>query len=146
MRTWTRIVPLSAIVWAAAAHAPRPGGGPRLGGIAAAPNASRHARALLGPIARQPDIDLGPSCPRGARLLRLPAIAIIGLAAPVAGVAALVSEHRMRAAVGALVGGTAYAAGVTVWLGVRRDCHAGQAFAYAATPLPAIAGAMIGAR
>jgi hypothetical protein len=130
----------------ASAGAQRPGGGPRVGGVAAAPNASRRTPMPIVPVVRQPDVDSAPSCPRGARLLRLPAIAVVGLAAPVAGIAALVSEHRTRAAVGALAGGTAYATGVTLWLGARRDCHAGQALAYAATPLPAIAGAMIGAR
>ena len=133
---------LVGLPWTQAA-AQRPGGGPRIGGVAAAPNV---ARRDVGRVVVQPEVDSGPSCPRGARLLRLPAIAVVGLAAPVAGIAALVSEHRTRAAVGALAGGTAYAAGVTLWLGARRDCHAGQALAYAATPLPAIAGAMIGAR
>ena len=98
-------------------------------------------------VIRQPDVDSEPSsCPHGARLLRFPAIAVVGLAAPVAGIAALISDHPLRAASGAMIGGAGYAAGVTLWLATRRECHAGQAFAYVATPVPAIAGAWVGSR
>jgi len=120
--------------------------GPRIDAVALLRGGA--ARPDTIPVARRPadpddadEVDDGPSCPRGARLLRLPILSVVGLAAPVAGISALVAHRRMRAASGAMIGGAGYATGVTMWLGVRRDCHAGQALAFAGTPLAAIVGA-----
>lgn len=119
--------------------------GPRRDVTTAAAHRVRAERPL--PVLRQPEVDSGGGgCPRGARLLRFPLLSTVGLAAPVAGIAALVSDHPMRAATGAMVGGAGYATGVTLWLATRRECHAGQALAYAATPIPAIVGAWAASR
>ena len=87
------------------------------------------------------------TCPLGRRgWLTNPARAVALLALPVAGISALVSEQRARAATGALVAGTAYAVGATVVLSRQSRCSSTSSLIYVWTPLAATAGAVIATR
>ncbi len=75
-----------------------------------------------------------------------PVLAVAAFALPVAGIAALISERKQRAATGAIIGGSLYAVGATIALDRFPSCSSTSGLIYVWTPLAATAGAVIATR
>ncbi|MES2521792.1 MAG: hypothetical protein V4617_03755 [Gemmatimonadota bacterium] len=77
----------------------------------------------------------------------MPATAIGAFVVPVAAISALVADESGRAATGAMIAGSAYAAGATIVL-VRAPtrCSSTSSLIYIWTPFAAAAGALIATR
>jgi hypothetical protein len=75
-----------------------------------------------------------------------PVLAVAAFALPVAGIAALISERKKRAATGAIIGGSLYAVGATIVLDRMASCSSTSGLIYMWTPFAATAGAVIATR